>query len=89
MKELAPTCHFKILRKDKIVLILKHILLPHPNIHSLLAICVLGWGQFCLSQNFKLTGRCWFLHCPFGSLGSSLVLLDIGRDLFEIFPKYY
>ena len=32
-----------------------------------------------------MRGGCWFLHSPFGSLGSSLVLLDIGRNLFEIF----
>ena len=86
MKEPAPICHFKILRKDKIAQILKHKFLPHPNTYPLLAICVLGWDNFVFSQNFEMTDMCRFLHGPFGILDSSLVLLGIRRDLFGIFP---
>ena len=46
-------------------------------------------GNFVFSQNFKITDRCWFLHGPFGSLGSSFVLLNIWRDLFGIFPNIF
>ena len=80
MKEPTPNCHFEILRKDKIVLILKHKLLPHPK-------PTLTPTLF--SQNFKMTGMCWFLHSTFESLGSSLVLLSMWRDLFGIFPREF
>ena len=86
MKESVPISHFKILRKHKIAPILKRKFLPHPNTHLLLAICVLGWGNFVFSHNFKMTDRCWFLHGSFGSLCSLIVFLGIRKDLFEIVP---
>ena len=83
MKEPTSTYHFKILRKDKITPILEHKLLPHPKPNltpTLFSQFVFqDEDKFVFSQNFKMTCRCWFLRSPFGSLGSSFVLLVLGE----------